>query len=69
MVWDAYRAVVGAGIEMQKVMWLHGEAPPEAVDELRGAAARMVEDSLFRADAEREVGHYPFRVGEAVERT
>lgn len=69
VVWDAYRAVVGAGIEMQKVMWLHGEAPPEAVEELRGAAARMVEDSLFRADAEREVGHYPFRVGEAVERT
>lgn len=69
VVWDAYRAVVGAGIEMQKVMWLHGDAPPEAVEELRGAAARMVEDSLFRAAAEREVGRYPFRVGEAVERT
>lgn len=69
VVWDAYRATVGAGIELQKVIWLHGDAPPEAVEELRAAADEMVRDSAFLAAAERQVGRYPFRVGQAAERT
>lgn len=64
VVWEAYRATVGAGIEMQKVMWLHGDAPPRAVEELRAAVTSMVEDSAFLAAAEEQVGRYPFRVGE-----
>jgi hypothetical protein len=65
--WEAYRAALAAGIEMQKVLCLHQEAPEAAVEALRAAAGRMIEDPEFRAEASRRMGDYPFYVGEQVE--
>lgn len=66
--WDAFRAVVAIGTSMQKVLWLHGRSPPDAIAELTEAVARMVEDPAFLEAAALEVGAYPFYVGEAAER-
>lgn len=65
--WEAYRAALIAGIEMQKVLWLHGEAPPQAAEALRRAAARVVQDPEFLATLARRMGDYPFYVGDEVE--
>ena len=66
--WEAYRAVLAAGIEMQKVLWLHGDAPEAAVEALRAAARKVIADPDFREEASRRMGDYPFHVGEEVER-
>jgi hypothetical protein len=63
ITWDAYRAVVSAGVAMAKVMWLHKDAPSGAIEALRRAVREVVSDSAFLELARHEVGEYPFYVG------
>jgi len=65
-IWSAYRSVLAAAVSMAKVLWLHGDAPTNAIDELRAAARSMLADSAFVAQARREIGDYEFLVGEQV---
>ncbi|MCA9738627.1 MAG: hypothetical protein R3E98_08050 [Gemmatimonadota bacterium] len=65
-VWDAYQATLVAGVNMAKVLWLHGEAPERAIADLRAASERMISDPAFIEKAKAEVGDYPFSVGEDV---
>jgi tripartite-type tricarboxylate transporter receptor subunit TctC len=67
VIWSVYRSVLAAGVSMAKVMWLHGDAPPRAIDELRLAAATMAADSAFLLQARREIGDYALLVGEAID--
>ena len=64
--WEAYRTVLVAAVNMQKAMWLHGDAPPLAVEELRSASRRMIAHPEFQERARAEVGDSPFLVGEPV---
>jgi hypothetical protein len=64
---EAYRSMLAAGIEMQKSIWMHGDAPDAAVEALRAAARRVIADPEFRAQVSRRMGDYPFYVGEEVE--
>ena len=66
VVWTAYRSVLAAAVSMAKVLWLHGNAPSSAVDELRTAARSMLSDSTFIARAKQEIGDYEFVVGPSV---
>jgi len=66
--WQAYLAMLSAGIEMQKGLWMHGDAPEAAVEALRAAARRVIVDPEFLALVTRRMGNYPFYVGEEVER-
>lgn len=66
--WDAYKAVLAASVAVQKVMWLHGDAPEAAIRDLREAAAKLVQDTSFLRIAYAEVGDYPFYVGETAQR-
>lgn len=65
-IWSAYRSVLAAAVSMAKVLWLHGDAPPRAIDELRAAARAMLSDSAFVAQAKREIGDYDFLVGDPI---
>jgi hypothetical protein len=67
VIWDVYRSVLAASVSMAKVLWLHGDAPPRAVEELRAAAETMASDSAFVAHARREIGDYPLIVGQTIE--
>lgn len=58
--WDAYRSVLVASVTMAKGLWLHGDAPPAAVEALRSATDAMLEDDSFLETARAEVGDYPF---------
>jgi tripartite-type tricarboxylate transporter receptor subunit TctC len=62
--WEGYKVVLAAGVAMAKVLWLHDEAPEEAIQALRNAARQVVADPEFQEVARREVGGYPFHVGE-----
>ena len=62
-IWSAYRSVLAAAVSMAKVLWLHGDAPPKAIDELRAAARAMLSDSAFVGQAKREIGDYDFLIG------
>jgi hypothetical protein len=66
--WEAYKAVLAAAVGVSKVMWVHGNAPQEAVEALRLAAVDMVADSAFLTAAHLEVGDYPFYVGDEARR-
>ena len=65
-IWNAYRSVLAAAVSMAKVLWLHGDAPSGAIDQLREAARSMLSDSAFVAQAMREIGDYEFLVGEPI---
>lgn len=68
VVWEAYKAVLAAGVSTAKLLWLHRDAPAAAIEALRTAAADMVHDSTFLEAARLEVGDYPFYVGEEAAR-
>ncbi len=65
--WDAYRAMLAAGIEMQKSLWMHQDAPEASVEALRAAARRVIVNPEFLEQATQRMGDYPFYVGEDVE--
>lgn len=64
--WDAYRAVLVAAVNMQKAVWLHEDAPEDAITALRDASTRLLENTEFRERAAAEVGATTFLVGEPV---
>lgn len=56
--WEAYKALLGATVTFSKVLWLHGEAPDEAVSTLRAAANDMAATEGFYDEAEDAIGPY-----------
>jgi hypothetical protein len=65
---DAYRAALTAGTMLQKVLWIHDDAPAAAHAALRAAIADLLADTAFLRIARRDVGDYPFYTGAAIER-
>ena len=63
VAWDAYQATLTSGFTIQKMMWVHGETPEEAVTALRQAAALAVADPEFSESAQNLIGDYNFFVG------
>src|SRR5262249_12508670 len=42
--WDAYKFLVAAGVSGSKILWVHADAPPAALEKLRAAVAEMAQD-------------------------
>lgn len=66
--WDAYRSVLVAGFAAQKNLWVHADAPEDAVQRLTEGARAAVNDPEFQVLADRLLGGYPFYVGAEVDR-
>jgi len=47
IVWDAYKAVLIAGQALQKVLFLHNDAPDEAYNTLLAVAEKLAQDPAF----------------------
>lgn len=62
--WNALKAFLGTGYGIQKVLWMHKDAPAEAVEALREAAKAIVEDAEFLSTSEEALGGYTPYVGE-----
>lgn len=65
--WDAYKVALGAGFSVQKVLWLHHDAPQEAVDALAKAAEGVKTDEEFNEKAAEELGGYELITGAQLE--
>ena len=61
--WDVYRATLAAGFTIQKMMWVHGETPEDAITALRNAAQATVQDPEFQETAGNLIGNYDLFVG------
>jgi tripartite-type tricarboxylate transporter receptor subunit TctC len=56
--WEAYKALLGATVTFSKVLWLHGDAPDEAIATARAAANDMAATEGFYDEAEEVIGPY-----------
>jgi tripartite-type tricarboxylate transporter receptor subunit TctC len=65
--WDAYLALVSAGFTLQKVVWLHDEVPPEAVQAWRDAGVALENDDEMWENEGEEILEYPLVVGDEIE--
>lgn len=67
IVWEAYKTYAGALFSPQKVIWLHSDAPQEAVDALVAAGESLKQDEEFVAESEVALGGYEIIVGEELQ--
>lgn len=65
--WEAYKAFVGVVNGMHKTLWVHGDAPDEAIQALREGVERTIEDEGFKEGADDVLGDYDPLVGEELE--
>ncbi|MCM3714189.1 hypothetical protein M3202_08830 [Alkalihalobacillus oceani] len=65
--WEAYKAFVGIVNNLHKSLWLHADAPPEAVAALQEGAAGAVADEQFIEEGAEILGGYDPLVGEDLE--
>ncbi|WP_188206893.1 type 2 periplasmic-binding domain-containing protein [Alkalibacillus aidingensis] len=65
--WDAYRAFVGVVNNLHKSVWIHEDAPQEAIDALGEAATELVQDEDFQSEGAEVLGNYDPLVGEELE--
>ena len=63
VAWNVYKATLAAGLTIQKMMWVHGDTPAEAITALRQAAQAAVDDPKFTESAQNLIGNYDFFVG------
>lgn len=61
--WDAYKALLGVTTSFSKVMWMHGDAPEEAVQQVTSAAEAMATEPGFEEAAGDILGGYDLTVG------
>ncbi|MEM7110785.1 MAG: hypothetical protein AAF614_00020 [Chloroflexota bacterium] len=69
VAWDVYKGTLAAGFTIQKVMWVHGDTPEEAITALRQAAETAVSDPEFRESAQNLIGNYDFFIGHEAQLT
>jgi tripartite-type tricarboxylate transporter receptor subunit TctC len=62
--WNALKAFMATGYGVQKVLWMHEDAPAEAVEALREASAKIAADADFLTQGEEALGGYEPYVGE-----
>jgi tripartite-type tricarboxylate transporter receptor subunit TctC len=56
--WNAYKTFLGTGFAVQKILWMHKDAPQEAVDALREASVAIIADDEFLSAGEEALGGY-----------
>ncbi|WP_010531846.1 Bug family tripartite tricarboxylate transporter substrate binding protein [Lentibacillus jeotgali] len=66
--WEAYKAFLGSSFTVQKVIWLHKDAPKEAVEALSQGAKKAVEDPEFTKKGEEVLGGYKPYVGDQLDK-
>lgn len=65
--WDAYQTFVTASFTIQKVVWTHGDAPEEAMQELKSGAENMIAEPSFMEEGEEVLGGYEPYLGEELD--
>lgn len=59
--WEAYKSFLGTSYTIQKVLWMHDDAPEAAITAIKDAAANIVADEKFITDGEEILeGYQPY---------
>lgn len=66
--WDAYKAFVGSSFTVQKVLWIHNNAPAEAYTALKAAGEEVANDPEFNEKAKKSLGAYKLASGDKLEK-
>ncbi|GAB3063587.1 type 2 periplasmic-binding domain-containing protein [Virgibacillus ainsalahensis] len=56
--WEAYKAFLTSSFTIQKVLWLHGDAPDQAKETLKVGAQEMIAEPSFMEEGEDVLGGY-----------
>ncbi|WP_096187178.1 type 2 periplasmic-binding domain-containing protein [Evansella halocellulosilytica] len=67
VAWEAYKTFVTSSFTIQKVIWTHGDAPEQAIEELRAGAEEMIDEQSFMEEGEEVLGGYEPYIGEELD--
>ncbi|MBM0065571.1 type 2 periplasmic-binding domain-containing protein [Alkalicoccobacillus gibsonii] len=65
--WEAYKHFVNASFTMQKILWVHKDAPEERVNTLIQSMESLVENESFKNQSEEILENYDPLIGEPLE--
>lgn len=65
--WEAYKSFTGIVNNLHKALWLHGDAPEEAINALREGTEKAIEDPKFTSEGEEVLGDYTPIVGKELD--
>lgn len=65
--WEAFKALLGSSFGVQKVMWLHGDAPEDAVEALSTGFEEIAQNEEFIEEGEEVLGGYTPIVGDQLD--
>ncbi|PTL24135.1 Bug family tripartite tricarboxylate transporter substrate binding protein [Shouchella clausii] len=65
--WEAYKQFVGASFTMQKVIWIHEDAPEQHQQLLQASMETLIQDDQFMAQSEEILENYQPLVGEELQ--
>ena len=63
-LWDIYLRFRSVNSDSERIVWLHSDAPPEAIEAFTEAGHAMVQDPDFVSAAEESMGPYAMLVGD-----
>ncbi|HVZ02094.1 MAG TPA: hypothetical protein VHA35_21485 [Dongiaceae bacterium] len=61
--WDAYKIALGTRGALNLVIWMHSDAPKQAVDEFTQAFRDMSKDPEYQKQLNEQTGGYPVIIG------
>ncbi|HEX2225815.1 MAG TPA: hypothetical protein VHM64_01660 [Candidatus Binatia bacterium] len=67
--WETYKIFMPSAFAVQKILWVKGDAPPEAARVFYEAAERLQKDKEFQAKTDKVLGGYPLLRGDRLEKT
>ena len=68
-IWEAYKAFMPLAFAVQKILWVKGDTPKDAVAVFYDAADKLQKDTDFQAKANKVLGGYPTLRGDRMEKT
>jgi tripartite-type tricarboxylate transporter receptor subunit TctC len=67
--WETYKVFMPSAFAVQKILWIKGDAPAEALRVFYEAADRLGKDKDFSAKTDKILGGYPLLRGDRLEKT
>ena len=65
--WESYKSFLGSSFTVQKVLWLHEDAPDPSAEAITNAAEQISEDEEFINEGEEVLGGYNLYYGEELD--
>lgn len=62
-MWEAYKKLMAPGFTLQKVLWLHKDAPASAIEAVRQTGPEILKDPMYKKDKASVLGSDDLLVG------